>query len=142
MKSITRLSLALMMFALFSISYLVTTVSAQQDHNKGIKNQWGVQPQTHRGSVYNTPLQNKGAYNTHQGAPGTRQGGQQHYNNNLSNMRGYQPQGSPNAPHQPDNTNDQGASGSSYRLNQPVNQGGVNGVIAPQQSQDPRNMGR
>ena len=29
MKSITRLSLALMMFSLFSISYLVTSVSAQ-----------------------------------------------------------------------------------------------------------------
>ena len=111
MKSITRLSLALMMFALFSI--LVTTVSAQQDHNKGIQNQWGVQPQTHRGSVYNTPLKNKGAYNTHQGAPGTRQG--------------YQPQ--VNQPHTPDNSNEQGASGSSYRLNQPVNQGGVNGVL-------------
>jgi hypothetical protein len=33
MKSITRLSLALMMFALLSVSYLVTTVSAQQDYN-------------------------------------------------------------------------------------------------------------
>jgi hypothetical protein len=111
MKSITRLSLALMMFALFSI--LVTTVSAQQDHNKGIKNQWGVQPQTHRGSVYNTPLQNKGAYNTNQGATGT------------------QTRGAPRVtqPHTPDNTNEQGASGSSYRLNQPVNQGGVNGVL-------------
>ena len=82
MKSITRLSLALMMFALLSVSYLVTTVSAQQDHNSGIKNQWGVRPQTHN-----------------------------------------------NAPHTPDNTNEQGASGSSYRLNQPVNQGGVNGVL-------------
>ena len=114
MKSITRLSLALMMFALLSVSYLVTTVSAQQDYNKGIKNQWGVQPQTHRGSVYNTPLKNKGAYNTQQGATGTQ---------------GYQPQGSPNAPHRPDNTNNQGASGSNYRLNQPVNQGGINGVM-------------
>jgi hypothetical protein len=113
MKSITRLSLALMMFALLSISYLVTTVSAQQDHNKGIKNQWGVQPQTHRGSVYNTPLQNKGAYNTNQGATGT------------------QTRGAPRVtqPHTPDNTNEQGASGSNYRLNQPVNQGGINGVI-------------
>ena len=133
MKSITRLSLALMMFALFSVSYLVTTVSAQQDHNApGMKkNEWGVKPQTHNstapGVTYNN-LPGLG-YNTHQGAPGTRQGGQQHYNGNLSNTRGYQPQGSPNAPHRPDNTNDQGASGSNYRLNQPVNQGGINGVM-------------
>jgi hypothetical protein len=32
MKSITRLSLALIMFSLFSISYLVTSVSAQQGY--------------------------------------------------------------------------------------------------------------
>ena len=124
MKSITRLSLALMMFALFSISYLVTTVSAQQDHNKGIKNQWGVQPQTHRGSVYNTPLQNKGAYNGQQS-----NGGQQDHNSGIKNQWGVRPQTSNNAPHTPDNTNEQGASGSSYRLNQPVNQGGLNGVL-------------
>ena len=81
MKSITRLSLALMMFALLSVSYLVTTVSAQQDHNRGIKNQWGVRPQTQTGG--------------------------------------------PQVPRSaaPD------ASGSSYHLNQPVNQGGVNGVL-------------
>jgi hypothetical protein len=122
MKIITRLSLALMMFALLSVSYLVTTVSAQQDHNKGLKNQWGVQPQTHRGSVYNTPLQNKGAYNTNQGATGT----QLQYKGGVSATRG-----APRVtqPHTPDNTNEQGASGSSYRLNQPVNQGGVNGVL-------------
>jgi hypothetical protein len=35
----------------------------------------------------------------------------------------------PNAPHQPDNTNQLDAAGSSYNLNQPVNQGGVNGVL-------------
>ena len=131
MKSITRLSLALMMFALFSISYLVTTVSAQQDHNKGLKNQWGVQPQTQRGAFYNTPLQNKGQYNTRQGTQGTRRGTQgtrtQQHN---SGQPVYNVQGTdPTAPHQPDNTNDIGASGSSYRLNQPVNQGGVNGVL-------------
>ena len=110
-----------MMFALFSISYLVTTVSAQQDYNApGMKkNEWGFVPQTHQGRT--------NIANTNQGAPGTRQGGQQHYNGNLSNTRGYQPQG--NQPHTPDNTNEQGASGSSYRLNQPVNQGGVNGVL-------------
>ena len=125
MQSITRLSLALMMFALLSVSYLVTTVSAQQDHNKGIKNQWGVKPQTQRGAVYNTPLQNKGKYNTRQGAQGKRY--QQSIN---SGQPVYNVQGTdPIAPHQPDNTNDIGASGSSYRLNQPVNQGGVNGVL-------------
>ena len=36
MKSITRLSLALIMFSLFSISYLVTSVSAQQGTNPEI----------------------------------------------------------------------------------------------------------
>mgnify|MGYP006255520563 CR=1 FL=1 len=119
MKSITRLSLALMMFALFSISYLVTTVSAQQDYNApGMKkNEWGFVPQTSQGRT-NIP-------NTHQGATGT----QLQYKGGLSATRGYQPQGMTNAPHRPDNTNDQGASGSSYRLNQPVNQGGVNGVL-------------
>jgi hypothetical protein len=35
-----------------------------------------------------------------------------------------------NAPYRPDNTNDQDAAGSSYHLNQTVNQGGVNGVIS------------
>ena len=35
----------------------------------------------------------------------------------------------PYAPHRPDNSNEQGAAGSSYHLNQPVNQGGVNGVL-------------
>ena len=87
MKSITRLSLALMMFALLSVSYLVTTVSAGdgKDHNRGIKNQWGFRPGTHAPNI--------------------------------------------NLPHTPDNTNDQGASGSNYRLNQPVNQGGINGVM-------------
>ena len=116
-----------MMFALFSV--LVTTVAAQQDHNSGIKNQWGVKPQTHQSTTpgwTNNNMPNLGN-NTHQGAPGTRQGGQQHYNGNLSNTRGYQPQVNP--PHRPDNSNEQGASGSSYRLNQPVNQGGVNGVL-------------
>jgi hypothetical protein len=131
MKSITRLSLALMMFALFSISYLVTTVSADPRGNAGIQNKWGTPSQDAPQGNYNAPNARRGQMGgqTHQGAAGTRQGGQQHYNGNLSNTRGYQPQGSSNAPHRPDNTNDQGASGSSYRLNQPVNQGGVNGVL-------------
>ena len=38
MKSITRLSLALMMFSLFSISYLVTSVSAQNGMKCGKPN--------------------------------------------------------------------------------------------------------
>ena len=134
MKSITRLSLALMMFALFSVSYLVTTVSAQQDHNRGIKNQWGVKPQTHNRTADGV---------THNNLPGlrnnTRQGNAGSYNGNVQGTRtqqhnsgqpSYSVQGTdPTAPHQPDNTNDIGASGSSYRLNQPVNQGGVNGVL-------------
>ena len=37
MKSITRLSLALIMFSLFSISYLVTSVSAQTGVNPGMR---------------------------------------------------------------------------------------------------------
>jgi hypothetical protein len=41
MKSITRLSLALMMFSLFSISYLVTSVSAQNGTKCGkANNDW------------------------------------------------------------------------------------------------------
>ena len=104
MKSITRLSLALMMFALLSVSYLVTTVSAQQDHNKpGMKkNEWGVKPQTHLGTAPGVTYNNLPGlgYNTNQG----------------------------NQPHTPDNSNEQGASGSSYHLNQPVNQGGIKGV--------------
>ena len=135
MKSITRLSLALMMFGLFSVSYLVTTVSAQQDYNKGIKNQWGVKPQTHNRTADGV---------THNNLPGLRNNSRQGngvsiYNGNVQGTRtqqhnsgqpSYNVQGTdPTAPHQPDNTNDRGASGSSYRLNQPVNQGGVNGVL-------------
>ena len=37
MKSITRLSLALIMFSLFSISYLVTSVSAQDSSQSAQK---------------------------------------------------------------------------------------------------------
>ena len=37
MKSITRLSLALMMFGLFSVSYLVTTVAAGDIRNESIR---------------------------------------------------------------------------------------------------------
>ena len=105
----------------------MTTVSAQQDHNRGIKNQWGVKPQTHQGAKYNTPLRNKGSYNGQQS-----NGGQQDHNRGIKNQWGFRPgthTPNINVPHTPDNTNDQGASGSNYRLNQPVNQGGVNGVL-------------
>ncbi len=133
MKSITRLSLALMMFALFSISYLVTTVSAQQDHNRGIKNQWGVKPQTHQSTKPGWTNTNQGTtkgYNPSQGNGGYYNGnGQQDHNSGIKNQWGVRPQTHNNAPHTPDNTNEQGASGSSYQLNQPVNQGGVNGVL-------------
>ena len=43
MKSITRLSLALILFSLFSISYLVTSVSANPGHETGDRmNEHGV----------------------------------------------------------------------------------------------------
>jgi hypothetical protein len=45
MKRITRLSLALIMFSLLSISYLATTVAADPKGNSGIKNKWGKKPQ-------------------------------------------------------------------------------------------------
>ena len=134
MKSITRLSLALMMFALFSTSYLVASVSAQQDYNApGMKkNEWGFVPQTHQGRT-NIPNTNQGTtkgINPVQGNGGYYNGnGQQDHNSGIKNQWGVRPQTHNNAPHTPDNTNDQGASGSNYRLNQPVNQGGINGVM-------------
>ena len=122
MKTITRLSLALMMFALFSVSYLVTTVAADPRGNAGLQNKWGTPSQDAPQGNYNAPKNRTPGLTTGQ----NRQGGKQHYNGNLSNTRGYQPQGSPQTPRMaaPD------AAGSSYNLNQPVNQGGVNGVIA------------
>jgi hypothetical protein len=132
MKNITRLSLALIMFSLFSISYLVTSVSAQQDHNRGIKNQWGVKPQTHNSTAPGVTYNNLPGLgnNTHQGNAGSYNGNvQQDHNSGIKNQWGVRPQTSNNAPHTPDNSNKQGASGSSYHLNQPVNQGGVNGVL-------------
>ena len=126
MKSITRLSLALMMFALFSVSYLVTAVAADPRGNAGLKNKWGTSSQDAPQGNYNEPKNRTRGMTT-----GSNRQGTSHYNKgNLSSTPGaYQPQGTPNAPHRPDNTNNQGASGSSYRLNQPVNQGGVNGVL-------------
>ena len=122
MKSITRLSLALMMFALFSVSYLVTTVAADPRGNAGLKNKWGTPSQNAPQGNYNQPKNRTPGMTTGQ----NRQRAQQQ--NNRQPV--YNPQGTdPIAPHQPDNTNDIGASGSSYRLNQPVNQGGVNGVL-------------
>jgi hypothetical protein len=137
MKSITRLSLALMMFALFSISYLVTTVSAydQKDYNApGMKkNEWGVRPQTSNtkpGWNTNNNTDTTKGYNASQGNAGSYNGNvQQDHNRGIKNQWGVRPQTSNNAPHTPDSSNNQGASGSSYHLNQPVNQGGLNGVL-------------
>ena len=138
MKSITRLSLALMMFALFSISYLVTTVSAydQKDYNApGMKkNEWGVRPQTSNTNpgYGNSNIRTPGGapINPTPGDAGYYNGnGQQDHNSGIKNQWGVRPQTSNNAPHTPDNSNNQGASGSSYHLNQPVNQGGLNGVL-------------
>jgi hypothetical protein len=82
MKSITRLSLALMMFALFSVSYLVTTVAAdpQGEDTDVYESIGGVQKAPSRTTQgnYNAPNARRGQMRgqTHQGAAGTRQGGQ------------------------------------------------------------------
>jgi hypothetical protein len=117
MKSITRLSLALIMFALLSISYLVTTVAADPRGNTGIQKQWGTQPQNAPQGNYNAPRNSNGTFGSHQrgGQAGPTHGGAY---------------GAPITPHLPEREAID-AAGSSYHLNQPVNQGGVNGVIAP-----------
>jgi hypothetical protein len=93
MKSITRLSLALIMFSLFSISYFVTSAIGADCARMG------------------DPTEVARCWAQQSGAPGT-------------------------APHLPVG-DDPSASGSSYQLNQPVNQGGVNGVIADSAMGDP-----
>ena len=111
MKSITRLSLALMMFGLFSVSYLVTSVSAQQGGYND--------PST--GARMNAP-QAQGGHQDYN-RPGMRNDAPQ----TTAGKRRYNAGEVPQLPRgaAPD------ASGSSYNLNQPVNQGGVNGVIQP-----------
>jgi hypothetical protein len=49
-----------MMFALFSISYLVTTVSADPRGNAFIQNKWGTQPQNAPQGNYNLPTHQRG----------------------------------------------------------------------------------
>ena len=131
MKSITRLSLALMMFALFSISYLVTTVSADPRGNAGIQNKWGTQPQNAPNGSYNAPGGRDQQFRRqdNRNLPAHQMLGQQAIRGANSTLNYGQTQS--NEPHTPDSSNEQGASGSSYHLNQPVNQGGLNGVLPP-----------
>ncbi len=69
MKSITRLSLALIMFSLFSISYLITSASAQSYNTSGSQNSGGSYnssgSQNSGGSYNSSGSQNSGgSYNS------------------------------------------------------------------------------
>ena len=129
------------MFSLFSISYLVTTVSADPRGNAGIKNKWGNHPQNAPQGNYNAPqgnnniwLQNKRNLPTHQ--RGEQTATEQNYTQGLGNgglrgdagNRNTGGERPTNAPHLPA-MDSPDAAGSSYNLSQPVNQGGINGVM-------------